>query len=508
MAQVLAKDDPLGTALEQMKAAQDYATSIGHLITISEAFWWVDVVPQIDQAVQDRLSAVEAARYMSDPERPALLQLIREHELGGRPVSESVEMITARSMQGAHSIAAVMHGRLEKAAPPARGQTQTFAERVPGGAAPQIGEVYQAADARQAEIGRELGERPEEWALKAWGAPPAEAGALRDDWERRAGLVGAYREAAGITDPSVAIGPVPAGKGVLREMFGATVRALELPDERALMVAMGNEDLEARLVERERAVAVAPADVSAHLASVERQRDVAARQAEQAAEASDRPLARSAEALAAIHDGQLASLRVADAARREWAEAHAPLEASAKAAARELRARHLEERIPVTDAEVATASAEPRETPAIDPETWAQMKAEQAAQVDAERQARAEASASLTPVTDAEIARYGTSAEPVPETVAEAAEPDTGQDRAAALEEIRAEVGALSAKVDHLPDPAAERRAEMEQAGIDEPVVHEPQAEPSLEASWQPGNAQGYHEPAAEQDAEPEMEIG
>ena len=74
-------------------------------------------------------------------------------------------------------------------------------------------------------------------------------------------------------------------------MFSATVRALELPDERALMAAMGNEDLEARLVERERAVAVAPPDVSAHLASVERQRDVAARQAEQAAEASDRPLA-------------------------------------------------------------------------------------------------------------------------------------------------------------------------------------------------------------------------
>ena len=100
MAQVLAKDDPLGTALEQMKAAQDYATSAGHLITISEAFWWADVVPQIDQAIQARLSPAEAARYMSDPERPALLQLIREHELGGRPVAESLEMITERSMVG------------------------------------------------------------------------------------------------------------------------------------------------------------------------------------------------------------------------------------------------------------------------------------------------------------------------------------------------------------------------------------------------------------------------
>ena len=160
----------------------------------------------------------------------------------------------------------------------------------------------------------------------------------------------------------------------------------------------------------------------------------------------------------------------------------------------------------MTDAEVAAASAEPRETPAIDPEAWAAMKAEQAAQVDAERQARAEASASLTPVTDAEIARHGTSAEPEPEPEPEAA--DTGQDRAAALEEIRAEVGALSAKLDELPDSAAERRAEMAQAGIDEPVVHEPQPEPSLEASWQPGDAQGYQEPSAAEDADAEMEIG
>ena len=141
------------------------------------------------------------------------------------------------------------------------------------------------------------------------------------------------------------------------------------------------------------------------------------------------------------------------------------------------------------------------------------MKAEQAAQVDAERQARREASASLTPVTDAEIARYGAAAEPEAEPAAEASRNrrprrQVGQDRAASLGGDPARRRAISAKVDQLPDPAAERRAEMAQAGIDEPVVHEPQAEPSLEASWQPGDAQGYHEPAAEQDAEPEMEIG
>ena len=108
---------------------------------------------------------------MKDPERPAFLQLLREHEIGGRSVDESLGLITGRSMQGAHSIAAVLHGRLEKAAPPARGQTQTFAERVPGGAAPEIAEAYQAADARQAEIGRELAERPRGMGAEGVGRP-------------------------------------------------------------------------------------------------------------------------------------------------------------------------------------------------------------------------------------------------------------------------------------------------------------------------------------------------
>ena len=198
--------------------------------------------------------------------------------------------------------------------------------------------------------------------------------------------------------------------------------------------------------------------------------------------------------------GELAKLRVAGAARAEWAEAHAPRAAEARRAEAELQRRGLTERIPVTDAEVAEAAAEPRQAPPMDPDAWASMKAEQTARVQADREAEAERMARLTPVTDAEIERYGTGAE------AEAM--DVGQDRAAVLQDIRAEVDSISAKVDEMPDPAAERRAEMDQAGIDEPVVHEPQAEPSLEASWQPGDSQGHYEAAPDQAAEPEMEIG
>ena len=44
----------------------------------------------------------------------------------------------------------------------------------------------------------------------------------------------------------------------------------------------------------------------------------------------------------------------------------------------------------------------------MDPALWAQLKAEQTARIQADREAEAERMARLTPVTDAELARYGT----------------------------------------------------------------------------------------------------
>ena len=218
----------------------------------------------------------------------------------------------------------------------------------------------------------------------------------------------------GITDPKVAIGPVPTGQAAAREMFHASVQALELADQDAMLKAMGRGDLEARVRDYERAQAFAPADVRAELDSVTRQIDYARTQAAVAAEAGNDRVARGAEELAGVLGERLARLQVADAARREWAEAHAEPEAEARAAERELRARGLAERIPVTDAEVAAAAAQERGAPSIDPADWARLKAAQTAQVEADRQARAEAAARLTPVTDAEMAKYGASAEPEP----------------------------------------------------------------------------------------------
>jgi hypothetical protein len=199
-------------------------------------------------------------------------------------------------------------------------------------------------DARQAELGRQLAERPPEWALNAWGVPPQEPGALREDWERRAAIVESYREAAGITGPAQAIGPVPTGQAQLREAFHASVRALELPDDQALLRAMGRGQLEAQVSTYERAEALAPHDVSAELAAADRRCKSDLARAQAAREAGRDAEADTAEILAGMTAGELAGLRVADAARREWAEAHADAAAQARSAEAELRRRDQAER--------------------------------------------------------------------------------------------------------------------------------------------------------------------
>jgi hypothetical protein len=509
LAQALQQDEPERTALEVIQSAQDWATNTGHLLQLSEAFWHLDVEPKIDEMVRQRISAPEYERYRADPERPAFLQLLREHEIGGRRIEDVLDSITAEPLTGLRSIAAGLHGRAGKEPAPARGRTSRWAERAARDASPEITAAGQMMDGRQAFLGEQLAAAPPRWALEAWGVPPAEPGPLRDDWQRRAGLVASYRDAAGITDPGQAIGPPPAGTAQIREAFRTAVVALALPDDTALLKAMGQGELEAAVDEYDRAIALAPADVQAEIDTRENDLEQASERAYLAQCARDAEAEAQAGTEAGDAAGELARLAVADAARREWAEAHADLAIRARDAETELRARGLAERIPVTDAEMAQAPTPGPETAPMDPARWAQLKAGQTARVQADREAEAERMARLTPVTDAELARYGTGAQAKaePEGTAAAA----ARDQREALAGLREDIGELGAKVDGMVRRNAERAAEragIVQAAIDEPSVRGPQAEPSLEPSWQPGADQGQYEPAPAQDAEPEMEIG
>ena len=516
MAQVLQQDEPERTALEEMQAAQDYTTNTGHLLELSEAYWRLDVVPQIDEMIRQRVSPREYERYRQDPERPALLQALRAHEIGGRSIEDSLDAITADPMTGLRSIAAGLHGRLGKEPAPARGETRNWAERAPQNAPEPIREATRMLDARQAELGRQLAERAPQWALEAWGVPPAEPGALRADWERRAGIAESYREAAGITDPAQAIGPVPTGQAQLREAFHSSVVALALPDDQAMLRAMGRGELEARVAAHDRAAALAPRDVQAEIGGRERDLEAAQDRAVSARYVMDAEAAAEADTDAENAAQDLARLAVADAARREWAEAHAGAAEAARAAEGELQRRGNTERVaradePAQEQQVETdaefharldrmvAEAEGREwvpSPAPEPEPELLSEAEFHAKLDrmvTDAANRAAAAKAAEPEAPREAERAAAAADPEREQVLED------------IAGIRDTVDAIDAEVERIPDSETVRRADVEEAGINEPVMHEPQAGPELESAWQPGTDSGHYEAAA--DLEPEIEM-
>jgi len=473
-------DEPEKSALEQIRAAQESVTNSRHLLELSEAFWWKDVVPQIDEAVRERIGPREYERYLKDPERPALLQELRAHEIGGRSIGDSLGAITDRPLEGARSVAAVLHGRLGKERPPERGKTATWAERAPETAPGPIRETQRMLDVRQAALGRQLAERPPQWALDAWGVPPKEPGALRRDWERQAGIVGSYRETAGITDPKQAIGPVPANQAQIREAFRAAVVALRLPDEEALVRAMSRGELETRVDAYDKAAVTAPASVERELAAADREHKAHAQRAEAAREAGDAAAANSADILAEMNAAELAKLRVADAARAEWAEAHADEAAEARRAEAELRRRGLDERVRQTESEAEFQARL----------SWVRAEAE------ARMAARQEAARRPAPDIDPELVRQAEEALRTPERAAFEAD----------MAEIRAGIERLGELVDAMPDRGAEQRAELEREILAEPGIRPPQAEAeaALGASWQAGEAGSGYEAA---DTEPEMEI-
>lgn len=519
VAAAMERQDPPATAIENMRAAQEVPVNTRHLYEIAEAYWWQDIVPQIDQLILERIGDHDYQRYLRDPERPALLQTLREHEIGGRPIPGLLDAITARPLDGARSIAAVLHGRAGKEPAPTRGQTKTWGDRIPQAWAnpPQaIQETYQALDGRQAELGEQLASRPPQWALEAWGQPPAENGTLREDWKQRAALVQSYRELAGITDPAQAIGPPPARQAGLTEAFAASIRALELPDNAAMLKAMGRGDLEARVREYERAQALAPADVRADIDRTDAALLDAAEQAKTARAAGNEAMVRRTADIAKGLAERRERLRVAEAARQEWAEATAAQADAAEQAQAELRRRgparpgagqgqgepqrdtpaldpaeaarwqeaHRQKVAEIRDPNRTVRGPEPeteRTPPPMEAERRAGLKAAQTARVEADRQERREAAARAVPATEEEIARYGAAAENLAQADPEAA---------AALDRIQASADAAHAAISRRTETEARREAELEEAGINKPVTHaEAGTEAEAESAWEPGTA-------------------
>ena len=182
-----------------------------------------DPLPRDRPANQGQAHRLRAWRYEREHSRPVLQQQLRDAQLAGHDISAIIDRITAAPMDGARSIASVLHGRLQRLQLPAQGHGVTWAQRTPENAPALAHELAAGLDDRHRELGARLA-NPEPWLTRHLGPPPGPdaSSLLREDYAQRAGTAAAYREAQGITDPDQAVSfpphPGPSSKPCARHL--------------------------------------------------------------------------------------------------------------------------------------------------------------------------------------------------------------------------------------------------------------------------------------------------
>ena len=180
---------------------------------------WADVTRahatrRYENTVHSLLAAGEWQRYEQDPERGTLTRLLRAADLAGHDVEDVLRRaIEGRDFGGAHSIAAVLHGRVRRiVGTPEPRASASYADRTPVIADPEADrfarELAAAMDDRVSLLANRVAVDRPVWALRYLGEVPADP-IERADWLRRAGAVAAYREERGYAHETEAIGPAP-----------------------------------------------------------------------------------------------------------------------------------------------------------------------------------------------------------------------------------------------------------------------------------------------------------
>jgi AAA domain/TrwC relaxase len=264
---ILDREDAGLPATEQIRQFQDWAGGTGHLLTLWTAAVRSSLYTEIDERIRARLTETEAWRYEREHARPVLQQKLRATQLAGHDISAIIGQITAAPLDGARSIASVLHGRLQRLGLPDLGHHVTWAQRTPKDAPTVAHELAAGLDARARALGEQLAASPEPWLAGQLGVlAPHASPLLRQDYARRAAAAAAYREAAGITDPGQAIAPGRhRGNPELEGLRQAAIRALQIRDETEIIRGMSQGELEARILDGDRALASAPPDVSREL---------------------------------------------------------------------------------------------------------------------------------------------------------------------------------------------------------------------------------------------------
>jgi hypothetical protein len=263
------------------------------------------------------------------------------------------DAVTCRPLSGARQLTNVLHHRI------ADGTTldpigDTYTDWLPQVDDPQwrtyLTELADTADQRRRELGEQLADAPEQWAVEAFGAPPADRDQLKG-WVKQAGAVAAHHKLTGHDDPTSALGPAPkAGQVEAYASWRSAWRALGRPESGRDELEMSDGQLLVRVRAHEREVAWGPKYVADELAGTRqavatRRQEATMRRAGAAAapDAAERDRltreAAEADALADVLDERVQQLADADEARALWFALTAETRAAVDRSRAELSAR-------------------------------------------------------------------------------------------------------------------------------------------------------------------------
>ncbi|HEX5298101.1 MAG TPA: AAA family ATPase, partial [Streptosporangiaceae bacterium] len=339
---IMGRDDGDLSATEQIRQSQDWVSSTGHLLTLWTAAIRQTLHPDIDQQIRTRLTEHQVWRYDHEHTSKVLQQQLRAAQLAGHDISTLIAHVTAAPMDGARSISAVLHHRLQQLTPPSSAAHEvTWAQRTPADAPAIAYELAAGLDQRARALGEQLTTSPEPWLTRHLGVlAPNASPTLREDYARRAAAAAAYREAAGIADPQQAVSLLPhRGSPELEDMRRAAIGALEIRDEAAIIGGMARGELDARTREAERIQATAPPDVSRQLRLTAHAEADARQQAADAAIRCDHAEAAHAHALASQLAIQRQQLEAASTRHEQWSATTASMRETAARARAELQRR-------------------------------------------------------------------------------------------------------------------------------------------------------------------------
>jgi hypothetical protein len=264
-------------SLAEEHSAPFLLESLSRVTGLATATRTTDVLDQL--TADGRLSPEQLAAIVADDAFPSLDHLARAAEAAGHDRAAVLAAAVGRgSFTGSRSVAKVLHARVrEELRGQLTPQLTSFHDLIPIGHGPEytpyLTAIADRLDEIRAELGAQVADRGDEWAVRDLGAVPDDPIA-RLEWEDRAGWAEVARALSGVDSDADPLGAAPpAGAVEHHAVFRTAHHVLNRPEAGADEAEASDGQLRARVRAGERIRDWLPAYVDDELAATSQAAD-------------------------------------------------------------------------------------------------------------------------------------------------------------------------------------------------------------------------------------------